>query len=194
MNSPGGQQIMAQKKPDITIEKMSQERAGDLYEAILESQQELLAEEFISESDVSLEVIEGWPKEADKLWKNDEQYHFQIIETTSNQLVGWGFLNNVKRRYQMANLGYFVRTSRIGEGIATEAAKRIARYGFEKLGFQRIEIVVPTHNLPSLRIAEKVGAVQEGLLRNRLHLQGSPRHAYMHSLIPADYGFSKSAE
>lgn len=182
-----------QKKPDILVEKMSQERAKDLYEAILESREALLAEEFITESDVALEVIESWPKEVDKLWENDEQYHFQIIESKSNQLVGWGFLNNVKRRYQMSNLGYFVRTSRLGEGIATEAAKLIARYGFEELGFQRIEIVVPIHNLPSLRIAEKVGAVREGLLRNRLNLHGSPCNAYMHSLIPEDYGLNKTA-
>jgi hypothetical protein len=59
----------------------------------------LLAVEFITESDLTLEVIETWPGEAAKLWENDEQYHFQIIETTSNLLVGWGFLNKVKRRY-----------------------------------------------------------------------------------------------
>ena len=183
--------MIAQKKRAILVEKMSQARAKDLYAAILESREALLAVEFVSEADLALEVIESWPREADKLWQNDEQYHFQIIETTSDQLVGWCFLNNVKRRYQMANLGYFVRTSRLGEGIATEAAKLLAHHGFEKLGFQRIEIVVPLDNLPSLRVAEKVGAVREGLLRNRLHLHGSPCDAYMHSLIPADYDLQK---
>ena len=93
----------------------------------------------------------------------------------------------------MANLGYWVRTSRAGEGIATEAAKLIARYGFEKLGFQRIEIVVPTGNLPSLRIAEKLGSVREGLLRNRAYLHGSPYDAHMYSLIPTDYDLDKTA-
>src|SRR6186713_1046938 len=143
--------MVAPKKLNIIIEQVNRERATDFYEAIIESRQELLAEQFIGESDVLLEEVVGWLKEADEMWKNDQEYHFQILETVSNQLVGWGFLNHVKRRYQMANLGYFVRTSRTGEGIATQAAKLIARYGFEKLGFQRIEIVVPTHNVPSLR-------------------------------------------
>jgi RimJ/RimL family protein N-acetyltransferase len=185
--------MTVQKKPYIIIEKLSQERSRDLYEAILESREALVAEEFISESDVTLAVIESWSQKAAKLWENDEQYHFQIIETTSNQLVGWGFLNNVKRHYQMANLGYFVRTSRLGEGIATEATKLLARYGFEQLGLQRIEIVVPTSHIASLRIAEKVGAVREGLLRNRLNLHGSACDAYMHSLIPSDYNLNKTA-
>jgi RimJ/RimL family protein N-acetyltransferase len=86
----------------------------------------------------------------------------------------------------MANLGYWVRTSRTGEGIATKAAKSALRYGFEKLGLHRIEIVVADDNKPSLRIAEKLGAVREGLLRNRLLIQGTSYDAYMHSLIPED--------
>ena len=184
---------MKTKEPNILVEKMSSERARDFYEAILESLQELRAQEFIGDSEVTLEEVAQWQEQTDEFWNTDQEYHFQILETTSTQLVGWGFLNNVKRRYQMANLGYFVRTSRVGEGIATEAARLIARYGFEKLGFQRIEIVVEVDNSSSLRIAEKLGAVREGLLRNRLNLHGSPHHAYMHSLIPSDYGLNKTA-
>jgi RimJ/RimL family protein N-acetyltransferase len=93
----------------------------------------------------------------------------------------------------MANLGYWVRTSRIREGIATEAAKQAAQYGFERLRFQRLEIVVEIGNLPSLRVAKKIGAVQEGLLRNRGNLHGSPFDAYMYSLIPSDLGMRKTA-
>ena len=60
--------------------------------------------------------------------------------------------------------------------------------GFEKLGLSRIEIVVSKDNEPSLRVAEKLGATKEGLLRNRLRLLGSPCDAYMHSFIPQDFG------
>ena len=94
----------------------------------------------------------------------------------------------------MANLAYWVRTSRVGEGIATEAVILVARYGFEKLGFQRIEIIVSKDNAPSLRVAEKLGAVREGLLRNRLLLHGTPCDAYMHSLIQKEFGLINTAE
>ena len=93
----------------------------------------------------------------------------------------------------MANLGYWVRTSRTGSGIATEAARQVARYGFEQLGFQRLEIVVDTDHIPSLKIAQKLGAVREGLLRNRGYLHGTPRDAFMHSLIPSDFGIHSTA-
>jgi RimJ/RimL family protein N-acetyltransferase len=181
------------REPSIFVEKMNPERAREFYEAVLESLDELRAKEFIDDTEVTLEAVRQWQEQTEELWKNDQEYHFQIVEATSNQVVGWGFLNNVRRRYQMANLGYFVRTSRVGEGIATAAARLIAKYGFEKLGFQRIEIVVEVDHSPSLRIAEKLGALREGLLRNRLQVHGSPHDAYMHSLIPSDYGLTKTA-
>jgi len=51
---------------------------------------------------------------------------------------------------------------------------------------QRIEIVVETENLPSLRAAQKTGALHEGLLRNRLNNRGVQRDAVIYSLIPQD--------
>src|SRR5574341_2530873 len=182
-----------QRESNIAIEKISLERVTDIYDAVIESRKELFAAWFIRSTNLSIEELEILIKQFDESWENDKEYFFQVVETTTNQVVGMVFLNHVNRQYQMANLGYWVRTSRVGEGIATEAAKLVARYGFEKLGFQRVEIVVNKDNSPSLRIAEKLGAVREGLLRNRLNLHSCPCDAYMHSLIPADYGINKTA-
>jgi len=185
--------MTVQNRPPIVIERINQECAKDFYDAVFESRQELFTAGFIQGIDFTLEEVENWIKEFVERWENETQYHFQIIETTSNQFVGGVFLNHIERGHKMANLGYWVRTNRVGEGIATEAAKQAARYGFEKLGFQRIEILVSKDNTTSLRIAEKVGAYREGLLRNRLQIQGSSHDAYMHSLIPTDFGINDPA-
>ena len=44
----------------------------------------------------------------------------------------------------------------------------LSRFGFDELKLNRIEIVVSTENKPSLRVTEKAGAKQEGVLRKRL--------------------------
>jgi RimJ/RimL family protein N-acetyltransferase len=62
----------------------------------------------------------------------------------------------------------------------------MARFAFEQLKMQRVEIVVEVENAPSLRAAEKAGATREGLLRNRLNNRGEPRDALIFSLIPRD--------
>jgi len=52
----------------------------------------------------------------------------------------------------------------------------------------RVEIVVAVENRASLRVAEKVGATREGVLRNRMPVRDEICHAVMHSLVPEDLG------
>jgi RimJ/RimL family protein N-acetyltransferase len=60
----------------------------------------------------------------------------------------------------------------------------LADFGFKELKLNRIETLVAVDNLASQRVAAKVGAVREGILRNRLLLRGKIHDAVMFSLIP----------
>ena len=42
--------------------------------------------------------------------------------------------------------------------VATAAALLVARFGFDELGLQRIEIIAAVSNKASQRVAEKIGA------------------------------------
>lgn len=86
----------------------------------------------------------------------------------------------------MANLGYWVRTSAAGRGVATGATRAVARFGFEQIGLKRIEIVAAVNNLSSQRVAEKAGAVREGVLRKRLLIRGESHDAVLFSLVAED--------
>jgi RimJ/RimL family protein N-acetyltransferase len=81
-------------------------------------------------------------------------------------------------------LGYWVRESRQGQGIAGEIARLIADFGFRMLGLARIEIVVAEENYPSRRVAEKLGASFEGIARRRILMCGASIDAAIYSLIP----------
>ena len=95
-------------------------------------------------------------------------------------------LNDINRTHNFANLGYWVRSSCTGHGIATAAARLVAKFGFQKLGLSRIEIVVALGNKASQRVAEKSGATREGIERNRHVVQDKVYDAVMFSLIPGD--------
>jgi ribosomal-protein-serine acetyltransferase len=95
-------------------------------------------------------------------------------------------LNQFNHYHNYGNLGYWVRTSATGRGVATAAALLAARLGFEDLGLQRIEIVAAVGNLPSQRVAEKVKAKREAVLRNRLWHHDRSQDAVMYSLVAAD--------
>ena len=59
----------------------------------------------------------------------------------------------------------------------------LAEFGFEALGLIRLELVIEPQNTASQRVAEKAGAKREGLLRNRLTINGKSRDAWMYSFI-----------
>ncbi|PYS40243.1 MAG: N-acetyltransferase, partial [Acidobacteria bacterium] len=113
-------------------------------------------------------------------------YSFGIFDKDSGRFLGGVGLNFFNRVHQMANLGYWVRTSAVGRGVATRATRLVARLGFAQLGLQRIEIIAAVDNLASQRVAEKAGAVREGLARKRLLVRGEPQDAFVFSLLPED--------
>ena len=181
------------KKPNIVIEKLSLEKLKDVHEMLVESGKEWFDNGSLFQSEFSYQEAEEFTNTLIKMWENDTFYIFNILDETNQQVVGFTFLNHVNRQAKMANLGYQVRNSRTGEGIATAAAKLVATFGFEKLGFQRLEIVIKEGNLPSQKVADKLGAVREGLLRNRIHINDTAHDAYMYSLIPSDFGITNTA-
>jgi RimJ/RimL family protein N-acetyltransferase len=81
-----------------------------------------------------------------------------------------------------------VRSSCRGQGIAGRGARLAARFAFEALGLIRVEIVIATGNQASIRVAEKIGAHDEGTLLNRMAVGKSIYDAHMYSLIPSDFG------
>jgi len=119
-------------------------------------------------------------------WAREEEYDFAIVDPKTRGFLGGVGLNQFNPNHQFANLGYWVRSSAMGRGIAPAAALLAARFGFEELGLERVEIVIAVENGRSHRVAEKIGATREGILRNRLAIADRRDDAVMYSLIPGD--------
>ena len=115
-----------------------------------------------------------------------EEYDFAIFDAQTGEYLGGTGLNHLVREYLYSNLGYWVRTSRAGRGVASRAARLVARFAFEELGLQRVEIVAAVGNVGSQRAAEKAGAVREGILRKRIVLRGKTHDAVLYSLVAED--------
>lgn len=117
-----------------------------------------------------------------------ESYRLATFDTTRNTLMGGCSLSIKDKSFGIADLAYWVRTNETKRGFATSAALRLVQFGFKELNLNRIEIVMEIDNIPSQRVAEKLGATKEGVARNRLVLNGKPCDALMFSLIPQDLG------
>lgn len=134
--------------------------------------------------DYSRDEAEAWFALADKNLRERLAYELGIFTLDGKTLLGGVGLNQFNREHNFCNLGYWVRKSRQGQGVATRAARALAEFGFRELKLARIEIVVVQGNAPSQRVALKVGATFECVARNRLVVAGHSYAAAVYSLIP----------
>jgi RimJ/RimL family protein N-acetyltransferase len=125
-----------------------------------------------------------WIAQCQKEIEAASAYDLGIFSARSDRLLGGISINQINKRYKLGNIGYWVRQSEQGNGFATEAVKLVIPYGFQVLGLNRLEIAILEANLASRKVAEKAGAVYEGIARNRLIKDGRPFDAAIYSLIP----------
>ncbi len=161
--------------------------AGETYEAIHESLAELGPWLPFAHKDYSAKESRAWIKQRPAEWKKGNAYEFAIFDNNDGSYLGGCGINQIDYNNFLANLGYWIRTSRTGHGAAPAAARLLAGWGLKALGLKRIEIVVATSNLRSQRVAEKAGARREGILRNRIIVRDKTYDAAMFSLIPPDF-------
>lgn len=112
----------------------------------------------------------------EKACRNEDLVVLGIFENASDRHIGNVTLKDVNTYSRRAWLGYMIgeRDAR-GKGHATEAVLMMMFYGFKKLNLNRIHTTITDTNLPSLKVAERVGLVREGTLREHI-ITGSTRH------------------
>lgn len=164
-------------------------RAGDaaaLADAVQESNASLARWLDWCQPGYGLADAEQWIELCRKLWDSGDQYTFAVFDAAASRLLGAVGLNQHNRRYRFAGLGYWMRDSARGRGITVRVGRQIVRFGFERVGLDRVEILAAVDNHISRRTAERLGARFEGVQRNRLRLHERAIDAAMYALTPAD--------
>ena len=170
----------------MTIRRLRSEDAQVLYEAVRESVESVSEWMSWCHPRYSFADSQAFAQSRDAEWDKGDHYSFAIVDAASKQFLGVVGLNHFNRLHKFANLGYWVRKSQTGRGVASLAARLAARFGVEELGLHRVEIVVAVGNLPSQRVAEKTRARREGILRQRLCIHEVMHDAVMFSLVAED--------
>ena len=165
-----------------SIRTYAPEDAEALWEATRESVGEVSRWLPWCHAEYSMAEAIDWIRSRGPLTAERREYTFAILGSDGRFLGGCG-LNQINRIHRFANLGYWVRTSATRHGVATEAVRQVAEFAFGNTDLVRLEIVCAVGNDPSQRVAERAGAVREGVLRHRLLLHGQPVDAVMYSLV-----------
>jgi len=177
----------------ITLKALTIDDVASLFDAVRESITSLsywLPSGF--PLDYSIDDARQSIASAKKGWGDGTEFRFGIFDCTTNEFLGIAGINNINRRYNFGNVGYWIRDSQRNQGIATEATRLAIAAGISEFKFSRLEIFVLLANEPSRRVAEKIGAIREGIARNRLIFKGFPTDAIAYSIVPGDIVTSHS--
>jgi RimJ/RimL family protein N-acetyltransferase len=133
--------------------------------------------------------IRNWIMAGPRAWTDATAYHFAIVRAAGHEpdaFLGGVNLFQFNWTHRFVNVSYWVRADATGNGVATAATRLAARFAFERLALNRVEILMAPGNPASRRVAEKAGARYEGMLRRRIVCHGTVHDAHLFSLVPSD--------
>jgi RimJ/RimL family protein N-acetyltransferase len=165
---------------DVDIRPYAVNDAPAVWEAARESLRELQPWMPWCHPAYSLDESRSWLELQVRAFEQGTAFEFAIVSADGKYLGACG-LNQIDALNHRANLGYWVRTSASGRGVATHAVRSLRDWAFRNTDLLRLEIVIAVGNIASQRVAEKTGARREGVLKHRLFLHGVAHDAMMFS-------------
>jgi RimJ/RimL family protein N-acetyltransferase len=97
--------------------------------------------------------------------------------------VGVGLNDNLRQ----AELGFTLAPGHHGKGYASEAVRAVLGHLFRVQGLHKVSAECDARNLPSARLLERVGFVQEGALRKHTWIKGEWTDDLLYGLLETDY-------
>jgi RimJ/RimL family protein N-acetyltransferase len=126
-------------------------------------------------------------REHERAWLAGTGAEFAAVEPTDDTaLLGGASIYDIEAGQGRACVGYWLAPHARGRGVATRAVLMLARWAFEDLKIQRLQLTCGPDNEASQRVAERCGFTREAVLRSHLPFKGGRRDTVVFSLLPGE--------
>ncbi|WP_141914941.1 GNAT family N-acetyltransferase [Klugiella xanthotipulae] len=176
--------------PRITLEPLSPRHRDDLAEAVAEGR---LWDTWYT----SIPSPEGMADEIDRrlaLRAEGQMMPWAVIDTLSGRAVGMTSFYNPQEQHRRVEVGYtWLGKAAQGVGINPEAKLLILTHAFETCGALSVVLMTHWHNHQSRAAIARLGAKQDGVLRNhQVWRDGTLRDTVLFSIISSEWPAVKS--
>jgi ribosomal-protein-serine acetyltransferase len=154
-----------------------------LFQAVEESRERIFPWMGWLHSGYHLRDTEEWIAHAIDAWDEQSAFEFLIYDRTDGAITGACGLNEINKKDLVCNLGYWVRTSKTRLGAATQSVALLQDMAFGIVGLNRLEILIGDGNNASRAVAQRAGAIYEGLQRSRIRVREDVHDAHMYALL-----------
>lgn len=175
--------------PECTVRPYAESDWPELYRAVKESEAQLAPWLPWCHPGYSERDARTWIQTTLDAHSAKSMFDFAVFDA-QGRYVGACGVNHIQAMFRCANLGYWIRTSASGRGLAAAAALRVCEWTFEHTNINRLEVLAAVDNLPSQRVAQKLNAQYEGRSRSRLLVANieppTPTDAFVYSIVRGD--------
>ena len=112
-----------------------------------------------------------------------------IVQKNDKQPIGTCGYHKWDQRNFRAEIGYDLHPNFWGQAYMTEALKAVINTGFENMGLNRIEALVSVENNRSVRLLQRLGFRQDGVLREYYCFDTKFYDHYVFSLLGREWKF-----
>jgi ribosomal-protein-alanine N-acetyltransferase len=120
-------------------------------------------------------------------FKENRGIRWGILKKGGNELMGTCGYYDWNKTSRRAEIGYDLDPACWGQGIMTEALQVVLDYGFEKMGLNRIQAIIDSKNIRSMKLVQRLGFKKEGVLRQRSYFNGQFRDDVCFSLLREEW-------
>lgn len=131
--------------------------------------------------------VEKWLFEWQEEYKKDDTYYWGVYLKATNELIGTVYLLTEGSIAKIASISYCLGYNYWGNGYICEAVRAIIDFGFNKVGYNRIEAYHAKSNVQSARVLQKSGMQMEGTLRQRCKTHNGYEDCVYYSILKEEY-------
>ena len=106
-------------------------------------------------------------------------YSFMVEDTNINKVIGTVSITQCSYNYKIVQIGYSFNKNFHKKGYATKAVSAFIEFCFNKLETERVEALVLPENIASIKLLEKLGFKNEGLLKKGAMHNGNAKDVFM---------------
>ena len=114
-------------------------------------------------------VAQRFVRESVAAWADRRAFDFTVrLIDDPNRHIGNVSIWHTSVQNDIGEVGYWIRSDETGLGYGTEATTRAVQIGFEELRLHKVQLRIAIGNTRSEHIAEELGFVREGVLRDEV--------------------------
>lgn len=105
----------------------------------------------------------------------------------AGHFIGYAAHWRLMKQHLRSEIGYQMLKEHWGKGLMTEALRAILGFGFERMGLNSVEAQIDPANTRSRKTLERLGFLQDGLLRESYYFAGEYTDTGVFTLLKREY-------